>query len=125
MRVHRQPLYWRLIRQGPGLGLGIVATASIAHAHGGMAGPDELGPPLLTSAALAFVCYWVVILWPTSKRKGSDNKPPGKRMTAGKSQRYSMRTSKNNDTRQTSRLRRVGNHHGHGGSGSGRRASDV
>jgi hypothetical protein len=125
MRMHRQPLYCRLMRQGLGLGLGIVATASIAHAHGGMAGPDELGPPLLTSAALAFVCYWVVILWPASKRKGSDNKPPGKRMATGSGRRHTMRTSMNSDTRQTSQLRRVGNHHAHSGSGSGRRASDV
>jgi len=125
MRISDRPLRRLIMRQGLGLGLGIVATASMAHAHGGMAGPDELGPPLLTSAALAFVCYWVVILWPASKRKGSDNRPPGKRMTTGNSQRYTMRTSKNSDTRQTSQLRRVGTHHANGGSISARRASDV
>ncbi len=40
----------------------------LAHAHGGLAGPNEVGPPIMTSIALAFVCYWVVILWPASKR---------------------------------------------------------
>jgi hypothetical protein len=34
-----------------------------------MAGPQEIGPPLLTSVALGFVCYWLVILWPSSKPK--------------------------------------------------------
>ena len=48
----------------------LLASASIAHAHGGMAGPDEIGPPLFTSVALGFVCYWLVILWPSSKTQG-------------------------------------------------------
>jgi len=75
MRMHRQPLCRQVIRQGLGIALSLVATVSIAHAHGGMAGPDDLGPPLFTSAALAFICYWIVILWPTSKRNGSDEAP--------------------------------------------------
>ncbi|HKM99152.1 MAG TPA: hypothetical protein VJX23_01455 [Candidatus Binataceae bacterium] len=53
----------------------IAASASIASAHGGMAGPDELGRPLITSVILAAVCYWVVILWPSRKpdTKGRSN----------------------------------------------------
>jgi hypothetical protein len=47
----------------------MLASPMIAHAHGGLAGPGEVGPPIATSIALAFVCYWVVILWPASKRK--------------------------------------------------------
>ena len=47
-------------------------TASLAHAHGGMAGPDELGPPLFTSAVLGFICYWIVILWPKAQSKDPD-----------------------------------------------------
>jgi len=50
----------------------LMVMASSAHAHGGMASADDLGPPLFTSAALAFVCYWLVILWPKSKRNNSD-----------------------------------------------------
>jgi hypothetical protein len=49
--------------------IALLASASIAHAHGGMAGPDEIGPPLFTSFALGFVCYWLVILWPSSRSK--------------------------------------------------------
>jgi hypothetical protein len=125
MRIERQPLYRRIMGQALGLVLSIVATASFAHAHGGMAGPDELGPPLFTSAALAFACYWIVILWPASKRKDSDNPPPGERVAVGKSRRYTMRTNKNSAPRQTSQLRRVGNNRARGGSVSGRKASDV
>ena len=45
-----------------------LASASAAFAHGGMASPDELGQPLAISAAIAFVCYWAVVLWPSRKR---------------------------------------------------------
>jgi hypothetical protein len=62
-----------------GVPMGILSTASFALAHGGMAEPNELGPPLLTSAALGFACYWLVILWPSSKRKNSAPSPGGRR----------------------------------------------
>ena len=45
----------------------LLVTPALAHAHGGMSG-DELGPPLLTSGFLGFVSYWVVMLWPSSRR---------------------------------------------------------
>lgn len=41
-----------------------------AHAHRGF-GPAELGIPIWTTVGLAVVCYWVVILWPASKKKDS------------------------------------------------------
>lgn len=44
----------------------LVAPA-LAHAHGATSG-DELAPPLLTSGFLGFVSYWVVMLWPSSRR---------------------------------------------------------
>ncbi len=74
MRGHGQHLRSRIGRTAIGAFVWILGAAPIAHAHGGMAGPDEIGPPLLTSAALGFACYWLVILWPSSKRK--DNAPP-------------------------------------------------
>jgi len=64
---------FKLARVSAGLLLFLNATAVLAHAHGGMAGPDELGPPLFTSAALGFVCYWLVILWPKTKSKDPDS----------------------------------------------------
>jgi hypothetical protein len=73
-RSRGQRLRSRIGRTAIGALLSILGAASIAHAHGGMAGPDEIGPPLLTSAALGFACYWLVILWPSSKPK--DNGPP-------------------------------------------------
>jgi len=48
----------------------MLASASLAFAHGGMASPDELGRPLALSAAIAFVCYWAVVLWPSRNGKG-------------------------------------------------------
>ena len=46
----------------------VVTVPSLAHAHG--MGGAELGPPIVTSGLLGFVCYWLVILWPSAKRKG-------------------------------------------------------
>ncbi len=46
----------------------VIAAPSLAHAHG--MGGAELGPPLVTSGLLGFVCYWLVVLWPSGKRKG-------------------------------------------------------
>ncbi len=118
MRIQKRPLRWRITGQGSGVALILVATASMAHAHGGIAGPDDLGPPLFTSAALASICYWIVILWPVSKRKGSGDAPPGE-MPVGKDRRYTMRTSRKAAPRRTSQLRKVGSNHARSGLGSG------
>jgi hypothetical protein len=60
---------WRSIQIAVATLVSMLASASAAHAHGGMAGPSELGPPLLTSGALGFACYWLVMLWPSSKSR--------------------------------------------------------
>jgi len=39
-----------------------------AYAHGGIAGPDELGPPVITSAVLGLGGYWLMLLWPLRRR---------------------------------------------------------
>jgi len=39
-----------------------------AHAHGGMAGPDEMGPPLGLSVTIGLACYWAITLWPDRRR---------------------------------------------------------
>ena len=39
--------------------------AASAHAHGGIAGPDDLGPPVVTSAVLGLAGYWLMMLWPS------------------------------------------------------------
>jgi hypothetical protein len=46
----------------------IVLLPTLALAHGGM-GPDEIGPPIMTSGLIGFVSYWVVMLWPSAKKK--------------------------------------------------------
>ena len=45
-----------------------------AHAHGGIAGPDELGPPVITSAVLGIGGYWLMLLWPSRRRSVVNNK---------------------------------------------------
>ena len=107
MRIPRRSLSRRITRQGLSLVLILVASASMAHAHGGMAGPDDLGPPLFTSAALAFVCYWAVILWPASKRKRSDDAPNGRKMLVPESRRRRAGRSSKRDPGQASQLRSV------------------
>jgi hypothetical protein len=52
--------------------IGIFATR--AHAHGGIAGPDELGPPVITSAVLGVAGYWLMILWPSRGSHATDKK---------------------------------------------------
>jgi hypothetical protein len=55
----------RLARTGIIAALWVVIAASAASAHGGIAGPDELGPPVIISTVLGIACYWIVVLWPS------------------------------------------------------------
>lgn len=48
--------------------------AARAYAHGGIAGPDELGPPVITSAVLGVGGYWLMLLWPSRGRPAVNNK---------------------------------------------------
>ena len=50
-----------------GLSVWLALSATAAHAHGGMVGPDELGPPMAISGALAILGYWLMIFWPGKK----------------------------------------------------------
>jgi hypothetical protein len=50
------------------------AFTATAHAHGGIAGPDELGPPFITSAVLGIAGYWLMMLWPTRTRRSKAGK---------------------------------------------------
>jgi cation transporter-like permease len=63
MRVTLIALLW--------VGLAVAA----ANAHGGIAGPDELGPPVITSALIGIACYWIVVLWPSGRRRVTKLKP--------------------------------------------------
>jgi len=98
----------RLTSQALATLLVVAATATTVYAHGGMASADDLGPPLVTSGALAFICYWLVILWPVSKRKGSDDAPAGRGTRSGKRRHSSPRSSAKTSPRPSSQLRKVG-----------------
>jgi hypothetical protein len=68
--------------------LWLLASASMAHAHGGIAGPDELGPPVITSTMLGIACYWIVMLWPSRRpRNARRNGNNGNGKTARKAAR--------------------------------------
>ena len=102
----------------------LIASPSLAHAHGGMAGPAELGPPIFTSGLLGFVCYWLVILWPSSKKKSDTAVGSG---TQNKSATRTRRRSHKNSAhvKRAPRLRKI-ERSGQFGSdqNSGRRATD-
>ncbi|MCS6927571.1 MAG: hypothetical protein NZ578_16905 [Candidatus Binatia bacterium] len=56
----------------------VVLLPTLGYAHG-MEG-QEIGPPILTSGILGFLCYWLVMLWPSAKKRGNaatqSGKPP-------------------------------------------------
>jgi len=89
----------------------MLAVPSLVHAHG--MGGAELGPPILTSGLLGLVCYWLVILWPSAKRKGVGS------------------SGQNRDAPQTVRIKRKPRlriietpSHSHSDQSSGRRAGN-
>jgi hypothetical protein len=67
----------RIVRIGLGAWIVTLASVSSAHAHGGLAAPSEVGPPLLTSIAIGLACYWLVMMWPSAKSKRPAESGPG------------------------------------------------
>jgi len=105
----------------------LIAAPSLAHAHG-MAG-EELGPPIVTSGLLGFVCYWLVMLWPSAK-KGDTVVGPRTQKGPSMPNRHATRTRRRSHknfthVKQVSRLRKI-ERRGQVGSdvNSGRRATD-
>lgn len=95
------------VRQAVAITLGLCIMSSLAHAHGGMASADDLGPPLFTSGALAFLCYWVVVLWPASRRKASGDNPGGKEIPEEGQRRTARRSGTRVAPRRASELRKI------------------
>jgi hypothetical protein len=85
-------------------GAWILASASVGFAHGGMASADDLGRPLGVSIALAFVCYWAVMLWPSRQSGGDGQLNRGRRPPQRRNRRI---TSGGGEERATT-LRAVG-----------------
>ena len=112
---------WRLSLAGIAC---LMVAPSLAYAHGGMAGPEELGPPIFTSGLLGFVCYWLVMLWPAPKKKGNPE------VGSGRQNRHAPRTQgrslkKSVHVKQVSRLRKIErNGQFSNDQHSGRKASD-
>jgi hypothetical protein len=73
------------------VGTWIALDASLAHAHGGMVGPEQLGPPLTISICLALASYWLVILWPAPKKREEDEPAVTKSLGTRRQARHSQR----------------------------------
>jgi hypothetical protein len=55
-----------------GISVWLITCASLASAHGDMVGPDEMGPPAAISAVLGISGYWLMVLWPSRRRRRAD-----------------------------------------------------
>ena len=51
---------------------GLSLFPSPVYAHG--MNISEIAPPVMTAGVLAFVCYWLVVLWPASKSPEPDGR---------------------------------------------------
>lgn len=51
---------------------GLSLFPSPVYAHG--MNIAEIAPPVITAGILAFVCYWLVVLWPASKGVETDGR---------------------------------------------------
>jgi hypothetical protein len=103
----------------------LMASTTLAQAHGGGGGPEVVLPPIFTSGLLGFVCYWLVILWPSSKKEGDTEVRPD-------SQNWQATRTRPRPRKHSARMRRVprlrkieGSGQVRSDSNSGRRAIDV
>lgn len=103
----------------------LMGSITLAQAHGGGGGPEVVLPPIFTSGLLGFVCYWLVMLWPSSQKKSDTEVRPG---TQNRHATRTRRRAHQNAARvkQVPRLRKI-ERSGQVGStvNSGRRATDV
>ncbi|MGE0683420.1 MAG: hypothetical protein AB7P69_21280 [Candidatus Binatia bacterium] len=83
----------------------LLMAPALALAHGGM-GPEEIGPPMMTSGLLGFVGYWVVMLWPSAKKKDDqDVGTSGQNPYTPRTDRFSHKRSVR--VKRTPRLRKI------------------
>lgn len=62
---------FRVLRQLASVGMaafgGLLVLPSLVYAHG--MGLDEMAPPVTTAIVVGLSCYWLIVLWPASKKK--------------------------------------------------------
>jgi hypothetical protein len=85
--------------------ISVLMAPALALAHGGM-GPEEIGPPVVTSGLLGFASYWLVMLWPSVKKKEDEA------VGVNEQNSYALRTERRVSQRstrvkRTPRLRKI------------------
>lgn len=100
----------------------VLTLPALTYAHGMTV--EELGAPIVTSGLLAFVCYWLVLLWPSSKKKNGPAVGSGQQYAPAATHRRHLHQPAVR-VKQRPRLRKIGRS-GQGGRDqhSGRRAID-
>jgi len=78
--------------------ISLIVVPTLALAHGGM-GPDEIGPPIMTSGLIGFLSYWaVMLLWPSTKEDdpavGTNGRNPSPPRTERRPQKRSARVKR-------------------------------
>ncbi|MGH7960880.1 MAG: hypothetical protein ACRERD_03500 [Candidatus Binatia bacterium] len=106
----------------------LIASTTLAHAHGGGGGPEVVLPPIFTSGLLGFVCYWLVMLWPSSTKKGDPEVQPRTQSgntaaTRRTSHQYSARVKQKPRLRKIEKIERRGQFSSD--TKSGRKVHDV
>ena len=101
----------------------VLALPALTHAHGMTA--EELGAPIVTSGLLAFACYWLVMLWPSSKKKNGTAGGSGRQNTSAAPTHRRHAHQHSIRVKQVPRLRKIGRSGQVGrDQNSGRRAID-
>lgn len=67
----------KMLRSGIVAVVWLMIASGVGYAHGGMAGPDVIGPPMGISVAIGLASYWIITLWP-ARRRDDERKPANK-----------------------------------------------
>ena len=84
----------------------MLVLPALARAHSGM-GPDEIGPPLGTAGLIGFASYWVVMLWPSSRKKVDSQTGPNNQHRDAATTGPRPRKKKNLRVKRIPHLRKV------------------
>jgi hypothetical protein len=85
--------------------ISLIVVPTLALAHGGM-GPDEIGPPIMTSGLIGFLSYWaVMLLWPSTKEDDPAVGTNGRNLSPPRTERRPQKRSAR--VKRIPRLRKI------------------